>query len=122
MTRDQHIAQHKKKEIEKIARQQVRLIKKAAAIPLKPSKRMDVNFRRLGKIMAIGMQIRALEMQKQTIIAQPMPRPVPSFVPGGVVQGLPAIVGDSGKEVIVTSNGNAFMTVDGMVNLPIQKD
>lgn len=72
--RDKHIA-HKKKEIEKIEKQQARLIKKVVAIsPLTQSKRMDVNLRRLGKFIAIGMQIRALEMQKQMIIAQPIPQ------------------------------------------------
>lgn len=97
--RDKHITK-KRKEIEKIAKQQARLIKKAAAIPpLTQSKRMDVNIRRLGKFMAIAMQIRALEMQKQMIVAQPIPK-ASGFLPGG-----PAIVGERGPELIVTNNG-----------------
>jgi hypothetical protein len=102
--RDKHIAQ-KKKEIEKIERQQVRLIKKAAAIPLTASKRMDVNLRRLGKFMEIAMQTPALEIQKQIIIAQPIPRPIPNFVPGGI-----AVVGEGGKEIIITKTGNIEIT------------
>lgn len=76
------------------------------AIPLAASKRMDVNLRRLGKFMAIAMKVRALEMQKQMIVAQPLPRPIPSFVPGGVVPVGPAIVGEGGKEIIITKTGN----------------
>lgn len=93
--RDKHIAQ-KRKEIEKIAKQQVRLIKKAIAIPVIPSKRKDVNLRRMAKMFAIAMQIRALEMQKQMIIAQPIPKPIPNYVPGGIVPGGDAIVGEDG--------------------------
>ena len=101
INRENHIAK-KKKEIEKIAKQQERLIKKAAAIPpLTQSKRIDVNLRRLGKIIAIGFQIRALEMQKQMIIAQP----IPSYVSGGIVPGNIAIAGESGPELIILPNG-----------------
>jgi hypothetical protein len=103
-SRDKHIAQ-KKKEIEKIVRQQAKLITRSATLLARPSKRMDVNLRRLGKMMVIGMQVRALEMQKQMIIAQPIPRPIPNYIPGGVVPGGPAIVGESGHELIVTPNG-----------------
>lgn len=104
-TRDQHIAQ-KKKEIQKITKQQVRLITKAAAMVAKPSKYYKVNLRRIGKMLAITMQVRALEMQKQMIIAQPLPRPIPSFIPGGIVPGGVAIVGEGGKEIIITKTGN----------------
>lgn len=103
--RDKHIAK-KRKEIEKIERQQVKLITKAAAIPLTASKRMDVNLRRLGKFMAMAMRIRALEMQKQMIIAQPIPKAMPNYVPGGVVPGGMAVVGECGKEIIITKAGN----------------
>jgi hypothetical protein len=102
--REKHIAQ-KKKEIKKITKQQVRLVKKAVAIPLKPSKRMNVNLRRLGKMIAICMQIRVLEMQKLMIIARPLPRSIPSFVPGGIVPVAPTIVGEAGHEIIVSPNG-----------------
>lgn len=118
-TRDKHIAQ-KRKGIEKIARLQLRLIKKAAAIPVIPSKRKDVNFRRMAKTLGIGMQIRALEMQKQMIIAQPIPK-VNGFRAGGL-----AIVGERGRELIVTNTGNVFIPgeiqtcpVGEMVHIPI---
>lgn len=96
-TRDKHIAR-KKKEIEKIAKQQVKLITKAAAMVSKPSRYYKVNLRRIGKMMAIAMQVRALEMQKQIIIAQPIPKK--EFQSGG-----PAIVGEGCRELILTSNG-----------------
>lgn len=102
--RDKHIAR-KKREIEKIAKQQVRLITKSAAMVAKPSKYYKVNLRRIGKMLAIVMQVRALEMQKQIIISQPIRKPIPSFVPGGVVSGGPAVVGEGGKEIIVTKTG-----------------
>lgn len=98
--RDEHIAR-KRKEIEKIAKQQVRLITKAAAMVAKLSRYYKVNLRRIGKMLAIAMQVRALEMQKQMIIAQP----IPNYVPGGVVSGGLAVVGESGPELIVTNNG-----------------
>jgi hypothetical protein len=119
-TRDRHIAQ-KKKEILKIAKQQVRLIKKAAALVSKPSKRINVNLRRIGKMMAITMQIRALEMQKQMIIAQPAPKPAPNLLPGGVMPEGPAVVGEGDrKEVIITSSGNVFVPSE-MVHIPINQ-
>lgn len=96
-TRDKHIAQ-KRKEIEKISKQQIKLIKKAIAIPIMPSKRMDVNFRRAGKSIAIAMQVRMLEIQKQLIISQPILKGS-GFLPGG-----PAIVGETGPEAILTIN------------------
>jgi len=97
--RNQHIAQ-KKKELLKIAKQQMRLITKAAAMIAKPSKYQAVNMRRLSKMIAMTMQVRALEMQKQMIIAQSIPK-INGFLPGG-----PAIIGESGRELIITNNGN----------------
>lgn len=102
--RDEHIAR-KRKEIEKIAKQQVKLITKAAAMVAKPSKYYKVNLRRIGKMLAIAMQVRALEMQKQMIIAQPIPRPIPNYVPGGIVPSGPAIVGEDGPELIISPKG-----------------
>lgn len=81
-TRNKHIAQ-KKKEIEKIHRQQFKLIVKAANIAGAPYKRQSTLTKRMIKVAAITMQVRALEMQKQMIAAQP----IPNFVPGGEVPG-----------------------------------
>lgn len=97
---NKHIAQ-KRKEIEKLAKQQVKLITKAAAMVSKPSKYYKVNLRRLGKMLAITIQVRAIEMQKQMIIAQP----IPNYVPGGVVPSGTAIVGEDGPELIISPNG-----------------
>lgn len=91
--RDKHIAQ-KRKEIEKIAKQQVRLIMKAANTIAKPSKHMDVNLRRIGKMIVIAMQVRMLETQKQIIASQPIPKGE-GFAPGAL-----GIVGDGGPESI----------------------
>jgi hypothetical protein len=104
--RDKHIAQ-KKKEIEKIEKQQERLLKKIVAIPTKPSKRKYINFLRLAKRFAIAHQINSLEMQKQMIIARPIPKG------NGFVTDNPAIVSESGPEYIVISESgpideNAF--------------
>lgn len=104
-TRDKHIAQ-KKKEIEKIHRRQFRLIVRAAKIAGAPYKRQSTLTKRMIKVVAITKQVRMLEMQKHMIIAQPIPRPIPSFVPGGVVHAGSAIVGEGGKEIIITKTGN----------------
>lgn len=114
--REKHIAQ-KKKEILKISRLQVRLIKKAAKIATMPHKRIDTLMRRMGKVVVISMRIRALEMQKQKIIARPIPKPVPNFVHGGVLPGGHAIVGKCGRELIVTNTGNVFIPGE-MVHIP----
>lgn len=58
------------------------------------------------KVAAITMQVRALEIQKRIIIAQPIRKPMPNFIPGGVVPVGPAIVGEGGKEIIITKTGN----------------
>lgn len=97
-TRDKHIAQ-KKKEIEKIHRRQFRLIVRAAKIAGAPYKRPATFTKRMIKVIAITMQVRSLEIQKQMIIAQPIPKGS-GFLPGG-----PAIVGETGPELIITNNG-----------------
>lgn len=96
--RDKHIAQ-KRKEIEKISRMQVRLILKSAKIISAPYKRTDTLMKRMLKVLEIAMQIRALDIQKQIIVSQPIPR-ITGFLPGG-----PAIVGERGPELILTNNG-----------------
>lgn len=101
--RDKHIAL-KKKEIQKIAKQQMRLIIKAAAMVAKPSKYYKVNLRRIGKMLAITMQVRALEMQKQMIIAQP----IPNFASGISPLKRIATIGATGPELIITNTGNVF--------------
>lgn len=87
-TRDKHIAQ-KKKEILRISRMQVRLIVKSAKIISAPYKRTATLMKRMLKVLEIAMQIRALDIQKQLIASQPIPK-VNGFLPGGQ-----AIVGES---------------------------
>lgn len=119
---DKHIAQ-KKKEIEKIVKQQVRLVTKAAAMVAKPSKYHAVNIRRIGKMFAITMQLRALEMQKQMIIAQP----IPNFASGiSPLKGI-AMISEIGSELVVTNTGNVFIPgeiqscpIGEMVHIPSQ--
>lgn len=89
--RDKHIAQ-KKKEIQKIEKRQFTLIMKAANIAGAPYKRPATFTKRMIKVVAITMHVRALEMQKQMIMAQP----VPTFVPGGIIPDAVEIVGESG--------------------------
>lgn len=96
--RDKHIAK-KRKEIEKITKQQVRLILKSSKIISAPYKRTSTLMKRMLKLFEISAQVRVLEMQKQIIISKPIPK-VTGFLLGG-----PAIVGECGPEFIVTSNG-----------------
>lgn len=98
-THDKHIAQ-KKKEIEKIERQQARLLKQVAAISTTPSKRKDVNIRRIAKVLDLAMKARSLEVQKQIIISQPIPKEGTSFATGGVILSDLAIVRETGPEYI----------------------
>jgi pyridoxal biosynthesis lyase PdxS len=98
--REKHIAQ-KKKEIERLTKQQIRLITKAAAMVAKPYKRQSTGLRRIGQSFTIFFQIRMIEAQKQMIIAQP----IPNYVSGGVVSSGIAIVGESGPEQIILSDG-----------------
>jgi hypothetical protein len=100
-TREKHIAQ-KRKELERLCKQQIRLITKALKIAAKPCKRQSTALRRIGQSLAIGFQVRMIEAQKQMIMAQP----IPNYVPGGVVPGGIAIVGESDrKEIIITPDG-----------------
>lgn len=103
--REKHIAK-KRKEIQKISRMQVNLILKSAKIISAPYKRSGTLMKRMLKVMEIAMQVRSLDIQKQIIASQPIPRPIPNFIPGGVVHGGPAIVGEGGKEIIITKTGN----------------
>lgn len=99
MNCDKHIAQ-KKKEIEKIEKKQARLMKQIAAIPTEPHKRKDINFRRVAKVVALTMKGRSLEVQKQIIIARPIPKEGTSFAPGGIILSDLAIVRETGTEYI----------------------
>lgn len=65
---------------------------KAANIAGAPYKRPATFTKRMIKVVAITMHVRALEMQKQMIMAQP----VPTFVPGGIIPDAVEIVGESG--------------------------
>ena len=96
--RDKHIAQ-KKKELIKIAKLQSRLIIKAAKIATLPCKRNDTLMRRMCKVLAISMQVRALDIQKQIIASQPIPKE-PGFPKGGS-----AIIGETGPEQIISADG-----------------
>lgn len=72
-----------------------RLFRKKGKRPLKRLKRQRA-------MLALGMAPGIARMRLMMIIAQPIPK----FPPGGVVPGGLAIVGESGKELIVTNNGN----------------
>ena len=37
-------------------------------------------------------------------------RPIPFFIPGGIVHGGPTIIGEQGKEIIVDKNGTVFLS------------
>lgn len=107
---DKHIAQ-KKMEIEKITRQQERLIKKMKIIAGLPYKRPATVTRRAGKFMAIISRIRSLEIQKQLIIVQPIPK----YETGGGVMGNMAVIAVTGPEYIAVGNYKIYPTA--LVNL-----
>jgi hypothetical protein len=98
--REKHIAK-KKKEIEKLTKQQIQLITKAAKIASKPYKRQSTGLRRIAEAMKISFQVRMIEMQKHMIIAQP----IPNFIPGGIVPSGMPIVGESSPEQIILPDG-----------------
>jgi hypothetical protein len=104
--RETHITK-KKMEIEKLTKQQIRLITKATALVAKPYKRQSTGLRRINQSLAIFFQARMIEAQKQMIIAQP----IPNYVPGDIVPVGIAIVGEIGPELILTPNG-AFTTTN----------
>jgi hypothetical protein len=101
MTKEQFKKQ-KERELKKLMRKQLSLIKKVAKISIVPAKRPSTTLCRVGKLLAIGLQIRQLEMQKQMIIAQP----IPNYIKGGVSSSGIAIVGEAGLELIITPNGS----------------
>jgi hypothetical protein len=71
-----------------------RLFRKKGKRPLKRLKRQQA-------MIALGMAPEMTRMRMKIIMAQP----TPNYVFGGVVPGSPAIVGESGKELIITPNG-----------------
>jgi hypothetical protein len=81
---------------------QLSLIKQVAKMSALPAKRPAATLRRVGKLLAIDLQIRQLEMQKQMIIAQP----IPNYIKGGMSSNSIAIVGEAGPELIITPNGS----------------
>lgn len=93
MTKDQKI-----KEIKKLTRQQLSLMKKSIKIAGKPTpKRWQTSFDRACKIVAIAFQIRSLELQKSLVISTPTNK----FKFGAVMPKGIAIVGDSDKKEII---------------------
>lgn len=103
--REKHITD-KRKELEKLCKQQIKLIVKAVKIAAKPYKRQSTGLRRIGQSLTIFFQIKMIEAQKQIIIAQP----IPNYVPGGVVPGGVTIVGESGPEQIILPDGTIATT------------
>jgi hypothetical protein len=94
--------EQKRKEIQEVCKEQIRLTKKAANLAGKVYKTMPARMRNLGKVMVICFQIRSLEIQKQIIISQPIPKK--EFPSGGIMGNGPAIVGGTGKEVFLPLN------------------
>lgn len=92
----------KAKALNKIDRQIIRLMKRALTMAGKPpSKTFKGALKMCGKVIAIAIQIRQLEMQKRIIVSQ---MPIPKFR-SGVFHGGPAIVGESGAEIISKPGG-----------------
>lgn len=104
-TRDKHIAQ-KKKEIEKIERQQARLENQAIKIATMPYKRPATYMRRVPRFLDIYARVKSLEVEKQIIMSMPLPK---SEI-GGVITGNMAVFKESGPEVIAAGNFKIYPT------------
>lgn len=89
----------KAKELNKIDRKIIRIMKESLAECKKPpAKRMATALKRCVKIVRIAIQTRMLEMQKRIIISQPTPK-----LPKGSDQtGGPAMVGERGEEIVTS--------------------
>jgi len=98
-TRDKHIAQ-KKKEIEKIAKRQAGLMKQIQKLAAMPYKRPATFMRRAAKLLSLHRQIGNLEIEKQIIIA----RPIPKRELGGIIAGNMAVFAESSPEYITAGN------------------
>lgn len=104
-TRDKYIAQ-KKKEIEKIEKQQAKLMKQMQKLSSLHYKHPATLLRRVPKFLAIYRKAQALEVEKQIIISMPLPkRDI-----GGVVAGDMAVLPESGPEYITVGNFRIYPT------------
>lgn len=102
MTDRDKFIQQKNEEIEKISKEQLRLIKKFKAIARRPvAKRIETQIERCFKLARLSIIIKQLEIQKYLIVSQPFPK----FPKGSPPVADRAIVGDSGKpEIILNHN------------------
>jgi hypothetical protein len=104
-------SQEKKNQIENLTRKQLGLVTKALVIANAPQpKRFTTGMRRLGKILAIGTEVKMIEAQKQIIASQPVPK-YPAGRPSQAEQVRQAIAlaGDTGAEYVILADGT---TVD----------
>lgn len=87
-----------------------RLFRKKGKRPLKRLKRQRA-------MLAMGMLPAMARMRMLTIISQP----IPNYVPGGIVPGGPAIVGEDGPEMIIKPGGFQICPIGNMQHAPINK-
>jgi hypothetical protein len=87
-----------------------RLFRKKGKRPLKRLKRQRA-------MLAMGMLPAVARMRMLTILAQP----IPNYVPGGVVPGGLAIVGEDGPEMIIKPGGFQTCPIGNMHHMPINK-
>lgn len=93
------------KQIKKLTKQQISLMRQTDRIAkLPPAKGFVEIYRRACKTVAIFLQIRALEMQKNLIISTPTKK----FKSGGRVHKGPAIVSDSEKKELIIINNELY--------------
>lgn len=97
MTDREEFLKKKNKELNTIVNQQARLVAKGMKLAKKEYKTDAAKLRRLAKVIAIGAQIKGLQLKYQLIASQPFPK----FPKGSPSVGGIAIVGDQGKEEII---------------------
>jgi hypothetical protein len=87
-----------------------RLFRKKGKRPLKRLKRQRA-------MLVMGMLPAMARMRMLAIISQP----IPNYVPGGVVPGGLAIVGEDGPEMIIKPGGFQTCSIGNMQHAPINK-
>lgn len=85
------------KEIKKLTNRQLVLINQLCVF--KKTKTIEATFKQAGRILRLSFELRSIELQIRLL----MQTPTPKFESGGKVNI--AVVGETGKESVINSNG-----------------
>lgn len=103
----------RKKELLKIAKEQLRLTIKGAKLAGKVYKTFPAQMRNLGKVMIIMFQIRQLEIQKHITMSQPIRKR--EFPPGATTAGE-----RFGPEMVMMPGDSQNCMIAPMCHIPVQ--